>query len=199
MGWESRRVASPDLQAFLGQSSSHRPRNLPANMQAPQLHIRGSASISLWCWVERQQRKHRGSTQAISRGFNRTDPPGISNKFRFGVLARKERKDDRFTRALKAPHSSFPASFDIDHVRQKHPKLVHAGQMWLVERLGVAMSQRRQFIAPVCEEQRQETAAATAHEQTIQDEREDDKAGDGETDRPNVSGILRSLSNDDLE
>ncbi len=40
----------------------------------------------------------------------------------------------------------FPDSFDIDYVREKHPKLAHHGKDWLVKRLGKAIAKRRQFM-----------------------------------------------------
>ena len=67
----------------------------------------------------------------------------ISSLFRLGMLVRKSTHRDRFKRALQASDHAFPAMFDVDYVRQKHPKL---GQEWLIERLGGGIAKRRQFI-----------------------------------------------------
>ncbi|KAL6695032.1 hypothetical protein J3F84DRAFT_399904 [Trichoderma pleuroticola] len=66
--------------------------------------------------------------------------------FRIAVLIRKTSPDCRFERAIHSSKFTFPHAFDVDHVREKHPKLKTEGQSWLAERLGKAIAGRRQFI-----------------------------------------------------
>lgn len=66
----------------------------------------------------------------------------ISSLFRIGMLVRKSTPRDRFKRALQAD-VAFPAFFDIDYVRHKHPKIK---EDWLSARLGGGIAKRRQFI-----------------------------------------------------
>ncbi|KAH8901324.1 hypothetical protein GQ53DRAFT_835174 [Thozetella sp. PMI_491] len=66
--------------------------------------------------------------------------------FRVGVLVRKAGPSDRFNRALRASNFAFPATFDIDYVREKHSKLKSDDRNWLAERLGRGIANRRQFI-----------------------------------------------------
>ncbi|KAL6407945.1 hypothetical protein AUP68_08986 [Ilyonectria robusta] len=67
----------------------------------------------------------------------------ISYLFRIGILVRKSTPRDRFKRALQASDLAFPASFDVDYVRQKHPKIREGS---LLGRLGGGIAKRRQFI-----------------------------------------------------
>ena len=70
----------------------------------------------------------------------------ISSLFRTGILIRKAGPTDRFSRALQMSTSAFYPSFDIDYVREKYPKLKGRDMKGLSERLGNAISKRRQFI-----------------------------------------------------
>ncbi|KAF7550899.1 hypothetical protein G7Z17_g5407 [Cylindrodendrum hubeiense] len=67
----------------------------------------------------------------------------ISCLFRIGILVRKPTHRDRFKQVLQASDIAFPASFDVDYVRQKHPKIKNSH---VLGRLGVAIAKRRQFI-----------------------------------------------------
>ncbi|KAK0709992.1 hypothetical protein B0T26DRAFT_679327 [Lasiosphaeria miniovina] len=67
----------------------------------------------------------------------------IKSLFRIGIVVRKSAPRDRFQRAMQLPGLAFPADFDIDYVKQKHPKVVSTG---LSGRLGGAIAKRRQFI-----------------------------------------------------
>ena len=69
----------------------------------------------------------------------------ITSLFRTGILIRRAGPTDRFKRALQMSTSTFPASFDVDYVREKHPKIKGRNEE-LAERLGDAISKRRQFI-----------------------------------------------------
>lgn len=72
----------------------------------------------------------------------------ITSLFRTGILIRKARTTDRFNSALQKSIATFHPEFDIDYVREKYPKLKGRGEATsgLSERLGKAMSKRRQFI-----------------------------------------------------
>lgn len=67
----------------------------------------------------------------------------ITALFRIGILVRKSSPRDRFMRALQAQGDAFPPFFDIDYVRQKHPKVRNE---LLLARFGGAIAKRRQFI-----------------------------------------------------
>ncbi|KAB5545946.1 hypothetical protein GE09DRAFT_1224890 [Coniochaeta sp. 2T2.1] len=67
----------------------------------------------------------------------------ITSLFRLGILVRKSTHRDRFKRALQVSDDAFPSMFDVDYVRQKHPKIT---KDWLVTRLGGGIAKRRQFI-----------------------------------------------------
>lgn len=70
----------------------------------------------------------------------------VSSLFRIAILVRKAGPDDRFSRALKMSKTAFPESFDINHAREKYPKLRLRNAGLLVSRVGSAISKRRQFI-----------------------------------------------------
>lgn len=72
----------------------------------------------------------------------------IKTLFRIAVIVRKSGTRDRFSKALQMSTTSFSVVHDIDYVRHKHPKLLQNGRSeFVVERLGSAISKRRQFIA----------------------------------------------------
>ncbi|KAI0845027.1 hypothetical protein F5Y00DRAFT_273405 [Daldinia vernicosa] len=70
----------------------------------------------------------------------------IRSLFRLGILIRKAVPRDRFQEALRRSDYTFPSSFDIDYVRNKHPKLCRNDMEWLAGRIGKANAQRRQYI-----------------------------------------------------
>ncbi|KAF2262756.1 hypothetical protein CC78DRAFT_498061, partial [Lojkania enalia] len=53
---------------------------------------------------------------------------------------------DRFARALASKQITFDESYDISHVGHKFPFLAKPENMWLKERLGKAITQRRQYL-----------------------------------------------------
>ncbi|KAH6694153.1 hypothetical protein F5X68DRAFT_49339 [Plectosphaerella plurivora] len=74
----------------------------------------------------------------------------IKTLFKIAVIIRKSGTRDRFSKALQMSTSSFSDVHDIDYVRQRHPKLrQHSRPESVTERLGSAISKRRQFIAYV--------------------------------------------------
>ncbi|KAL6814690.1 hypothetical protein V8C40DRAFT_277366 [Trichoderma camerunense] len=70
----------------------------------------------------------------------------LKTLFRIAVLIRKTNTNNRFERAIYSSKFGFPHTFDVDHVREKYPKLKTEEQSWLAERLGKAIARRRQFI-----------------------------------------------------
>lgn len=70
----------------------------------------------------------------------------IASLFRMSIIIRKASPRDRFARAQSSRQAPFDESFDIKHVAQKHPLLDSEGKLWLKERLGKAITQRRQYL-----------------------------------------------------
>ena len=71
--------------------------------------------------------------------------------FKISVLVKKATTRDRYAKAAKAQGEPFDARFDISHVGHKFP-LVHQTD-WLENRLGKAITQRRQYLR-YCREHR---------------------------------------------
>lgn len=69
----------------------------------------------------------------------------MASLFRMAVFIRNASPRDRFAKALSSP-SPFDGSFDIAHVQHKHPKFDVETRHWLRDRLGKAITQRRQFL-----------------------------------------------------
>ncbi|KAJ8133330.1 hypothetical protein O1611_g298 [Lasiodiplodia mahajangana] len=69
----------------------------------------------------------------------------IQALLRISILIRKVTPRDRFARALQSGNS-FMDQFDINYVAQRYNKLDKTGSEWLCERLGRAITKRRQFI-----------------------------------------------------
>ncbi|GAB7335512.1 hypothetical protein MBLNU13_g07860t1 [Cladosporium sp. NU13] len=68
----------------------------------------------------------------------------ITSLFKVSMLVKKATTRDRYAKAASAKDAAFLAEFDIRHVADKYPKL--RTQPWLLERLGNAITQRRQFL-----------------------------------------------------
>ncbi|RMY74336.1 hypothetical protein D0863_03298 [Hortaea werneckii] len=72
-------------------------------------------------------------------------PELISGLFKISILIRKNTNTDRYRKSLiSASHVPFNPEFDIGHVGEKFPKTRR--NRWLQERLGSAISQRRQYL-----------------------------------------------------
>lgn len=67
----------------------------------------------------------------------------IGSLFKIGILVRRSTTRDRFERALHESDLEFTPQFDIQHVKERHPKTSLSG---LADRLGSAITKRRQFI-----------------------------------------------------
>ena len=70
----------------------------------------------------------------------------IANLFRLAVIIRRATPRDRYLKAAAAAHEPFDSSFDIAHVGHKFPRLDTEHSKWLKQRLGNAISHRRQFL-----------------------------------------------------
>lgn len=68
----------------------------------------------------------------------------ITSLFKVSMLVKKATTRDRYAKAASAKDAAFLTEFDIRHVVDKYPKL--RAQPWLLERLGNAITQRRQFL-----------------------------------------------------
>ncbi|KAK6851945.1 hypothetical protein PG995_012070 [Apiospora arundinis] len=69
----------------------------------------------------------------------------VGNLLRITVLIRKATPRDRFARALQG-NNPFMDDFDIAYVAERYPKLAKPDARWLCERLGRAITKRRQFL-----------------------------------------------------
>jgi hypothetical protein len=70
----------------------------------------------------------------------------ITGLFRLSIIIRKASPRDRFAKALAARQEPFDDRFDIDHVSHKFPMLNIKEKEWLKERVGKAITQRRQYL-----------------------------------------------------
>jgi len=80
----------------------------------------------------------------------------VTSLFRSSVLIRSATTRDRYAKAAAAQGMPFNPHFDIDHVEHKFPRLDQAD--WLKKRLGIADTQRRQYLR-YCREHRQRIGA----------------------------------------
>ncbi|KAI1807430.1 hypothetical protein F4811DRAFT_549807 [Daldinia bambusicola] len=80
------------------------------------------------------------------QGFLEEISQCIRSLFRLGALIRKAVVRDRFEEALHRSESTFPPTFDLDYVRNKHPKLCRQDMGSLAARVGNANAKRRQYI-----------------------------------------------------
>ncbi|RMY14107.1 hypothetical protein D0868_01652 [Hortaea werneckii] len=72
-------------------------------------------------------------------------PNLVSSLFKISMLIRRNTTTDPYIRSIASnPQSSFIPDFDIRHVGDKYPKTLQ--EPWLQERLGNAISQRRQYL-----------------------------------------------------
>ncbi|KXX82782.1 hypothetical protein MMYC01_200765 [Madurella mycetomatis] len=73
----------------------------------------------------------------------------IRGLLRISILIRKATPRDRFSKALQATSNTtrpFLDQFDIGHVAERYPKLKREESRWLCERLGRAITKRRQLL-----------------------------------------------------
>jgi tetratricopeptide (TPR) repeat protein len=70
----------------------------------------------------------------------------ITGLFRISIIIRKASPRDRFAKALAARQEPFDDRFDIDYVSNKFPMLNIEKKEWFKERVGKAITQRRQYL-----------------------------------------------------
>lgn len=70
----------------------------------------------------------------------------IRSLLKISILIRKATPRDRFAKALDGRENPFIDQFDINYVGERYPKLARPGSRWLRERLGRAITKRRQFL-----------------------------------------------------
>jgi tetratricopeptide (TPR) repeat protein len=70
----------------------------------------------------------------------------ITGLFRISIIIRKASPRDRFAKALAARQEPFDDRFDIDYVSHKFPMLNIEKKEWFKERVGKAITQRRQYL-----------------------------------------------------
>ncbi|KAK0644432.1 hypothetical protein B0T16DRAFT_196787 [Cercophora newfieldiana] len=73
----------------------------------------------------------------------------IRGLLRISILIRKATPRDRFAKAAQtssAKSNPFIDQFDINHVAERYPKLKTSEAKWICERLGRAITKRRQFL-----------------------------------------------------
>jgi hypothetical protein len=68
----------------------------------------------------------------------------LTSLFKVSMLVKKATTRDRYARAANAKDKPYLAEFDIRHVADKYPKARE--HPWLLERLGTAINQRRQYL-----------------------------------------------------
>jgi hypothetical protein len=68
----------------------------------------------------------------------------VTSLFKLSVLVKKATTRDRYAKAASAKDDPFLEDFDVRHVADKYPKV--RTQPWLLDRLGKAITQRRQFL-----------------------------------------------------
>lgn len=70
----------------------------------------------------------------------------ISSLFKISLLIRSATPRDRYSKAATSVKQPFDDTFDISHVSHKHTKLEKKENQWLRNRLGQAITQRRQYL-----------------------------------------------------
>jgi len=70
----------------------------------------------------------------------------ISSLFKISLLIRSATPRDRYAKAATSVKQPFDDTFDISHVGHKHPKLEIKENQWLRNRLGQAITRRRQYL-----------------------------------------------------
>jgi hypothetical protein len=71
----------------------------------------------------------------------------ITRLFRVSILIRQAAPTDLFAKALSRNRYRFSDQFDIAHVGEKYHKLATKDKVWLRQRLGRAITQRRHYLS----------------------------------------------------
>ncbi|PMD16118.1 hypothetical protein NA56DRAFT_649723 [Hyaloscypha hepaticicola] len=108
-----------------------------------------------------------GTTSEIQELFQ-SIPETIAGLFKLSILIRNSSSRDRYAKALSsASKASFNEQFDIDHVGNKFPRLYRDDRAWLRQRLGKAITQRRQYLR-YCREHREKLSKISETPNTIE-------------------------------
>ena len=70
----------------------------------------------------------------------------ITSLMKLSMIIRAATPRDRYLKAITSTKSPFTDTFDILHVGHKYPKVDTDDRRWLKERLGKAITQRRQYL-----------------------------------------------------
>lgn len=70
----------------------------------------------------------------------------ITSLMKTSIIIRDATPRDRYVKAATTTRQPFSDLFDIAHVGQKFPRLDVEGRQWLKERLGKAITQRREYL-----------------------------------------------------
>ena len=70
----------------------------------------------------------------------------ITSLMKLSMIIRDATPRDRYLKAITSTKSPFIDAFDILHVGHKYPKVDTDDRIWLKERLGKAITQRRQYL-----------------------------------------------------
>ena len=92
---------------------------------------------------------------------------GVTNLFELSMIIRKKPEKDEYIKA--SLRYDFDPSLDINHVGDKYPS-ARRGEPWLMERLGTAITRRRQYLI-----YRRE------HQKRLEEVHQVTKDGDGKT------------------
>lgn len=89
----------------------------------------------------------------------------INSLFRLSIIIRNNTNRDRYAKATAAAVSTpFDDFYDRNHVQEKFPLLMNDGKEWLSQRLGRAITLRRQYLR-YCREHHAKTSKE--HEQEV--------------------------------
>ncbi|KAF8865522.1 hypothetical protein BDZ45DRAFT_415253 [Acephala macrosclerotiorum] len=122
--------------------------NARENRTAP--HLSSTESLD----VQQNQEEQRGrdgsdSEEELSEIREIFDSVGdtVKNFLRLSIIIRNSTNRDRYSRAASAAMTSpYNEQFDIDHVRHKFPELEKSNKVWLIQRLGRSITQRRHYL-----------------------------------------------------
>lgn len=108
----------------------------------PKLDLKDGPAAGLEISDEENQEKDLSEAEELFESIKET----ITSLFRISMIIRHASPRDRFAKALSAKQTPFDESFDINHVKHKYPLLDQQDRHWLAERLGKAITNRRQFL-----------------------------------------------------
>jgi len=93
--------------------------------------------------TESPSQSETGGQDELSELFLSTGDT-LTSLFKVSMLVKQATTRDRYARAASAKDKPYLVEFDMRHVADKFPKA--RNQPWLLERLGTAITQRRQYL-----------------------------------------------------